>query len=63
MNSDGSNMIPLSPPLEIGTIPAVSFSTDGRKMAIGCGRNVCIMNADGSNMIVLTKGWGPVFIR
>src|SRR2546428_5061905 len=59
MNADGSSVNPLTSPMETN---AVAFSPDGRKIALSCGGNVCVMNTDGSNMIVLTSGRGPVFV-
>jgi len=61
MNADGSSVTPLNPsPMVINT--GASFGPDGRMIAFSCGESVCVMNADGSNIIVLTDGWSPAFI-
>jgi hypothetical protein len=60
MNLDGSNLIALTGPVQ--TYFPISFSPDGRKIALSCGENVCVMNADGSKMIALTTGRAPVFV-
>src|SRR2546427_10902774 len=63
MNADGSNIsLLIDPPGRLGSSDKIAFSPDGRKIALSCGGNVCVMNTDGSNMIVLTSGRGPVFV-
>ena len=66
MNADGSNPTPLTSTFVGGKVPGggtpLSFSLDGRKIAFNCERSICVMNADGSNLIVLTDGRAPAFI-
>lgn len=67
MNADGSNRTLVSNPNVLAVDP--SSSPDGTKIAFTCGVepwNICVMNADGSNVMVLTDvradgspAWSP----
>jgi Tol biopolymer transport system component len=55
MNADGSNQTQIGNPNVLAADP--SSSPDGTKLAFACGaepNNICVMNADGSNLSVLT---------
>ncbi|HEX9919084.1 MAG TPA: hypothetical protein VGA87_07955, partial [Pyrinomonadaceae bacterium] len=67
MNADGSNQTLVSNPNVLAVDP--SSSPDGTKIAFTCGAepwNICVMNADGSNVTALTDvradgspAWSP----
>jgi dipeptidyl aminopeptidase/acylaminoacyl peptidase len=67
MNADGSNQTPVGNPNVLAVDPA--SSSDGTKIAFACGtepNTICVMNADGSNLTLLTDtltdsspAWSP----
>jgi dipeptidyl aminopeptidase/acylaminoacyl peptidase len=67
MNADGSNQTLVGNPNVLAVDP--SSSPDGTKLAFACGaepNNICVMNADGSNVTTLTDvkadsspAWSP----